>query len=69
MDSMCPVWIAAGVGYLATLESFEVFYSVTAVSGVTGFYSLPSRAKLLSYTHAIMLCLIIWVFIFLADVK
>lgn len=38
------------------------------VSGFTGFYSLPSRTKLLSYT-LIMLCLIIWLFIFPADVK
>lgn len=69
VDSMCHVWITAGVGYLASLESFGVFYSFTAVSGFTGFYSLPSRAKLLSYTHMIIFCLIIWLYIFPADVK
>lgn len=58
VDSMCLVWIAAGVGYLATLESFRGFYSFTAVFGFIGFYSLPSRAELLSYTRVIMLCLI-----------
>lgn len=69
MDSVCHVRITAGVGYLATLESFGVFCSFTAVSGFTGFYSLPSRTKLLSYTLVIVLCLIIWLFIFPADVK
>ena len=66
---MCHVWITAGVGYLATLENFGVFNSFTAVSGFTGFYSLPSRAKLLSYTHVVMPCLLIWLFTFPADVK
>jgi len=46
-------------------KAFGVFYSFTAFSGFTGSYSLPGGGlSLLSYTHVIMLCLIIWLIIF-----
>lgn len=69
VDSVCRVWTAAGVGHLATSESFGVVCSFAAVLGFAGFYSLPGGAELLSYTPVIMLSLIIWLFIFPADAK